>query len=196
MFYFTIILLVWFLIEFCTRVTEPMRNKKYWKKFNMKNFPFEWKGKTFWYSRSVAVNLCSFAKNKNNEWCVLANKRGKGTPDFQGYWNVPCGYLDFNESGEEAAIRETREETGVNIPLANVILRGTSTSPKENRQNVSFRYMAILDKTTDEYTFSTKNMEENEVDSIAWIPISQIDSYKGAFNHDAIIKNLAAKFLF
>ena len=70
-------------------------------KWNLKpinNFPFMYRGKEYWYSRSVATTPFVFCKNENNEYCVLANKRGIGTPDFQGLWNVPCGYLLYPTS--------------------------------------------------------------------------------------------------
>ena len=82
---------------------------------NMKNFPLlDENGKEWWISRSIAVTGCVFTF-LNGKWCVLANKRGEGTPDFQGMWNMPCGYLDFNETTAEAVIREVYEETGVRL---------------------------------------------------------------------------------
>ena len=67
-----------------------------------------------WFSRSVAVTLVTFFIDKDKKVYVLASKRGKGTPDpeFVGSWNVCCGYLDFNETCKQAAVRETFEETG------------------------------------------------------------------------------------
>lgn len=41
-------------------------------------------GKTLWSGRYCAVAAFAFCKIKG-EWCVLANQRGEGTPDFQGY---------------------------------------------------------------------------------------------------------------
>ena len=81
----------------------------------MNNFPITHEGKTYWVSRSMAVACFVFA-NINNEWRVLANQRGTGAADFNGLWNVPCGYLDFDETTKEAAMREVYEETGVKIP--------------------------------------------------------------------------------
>lgn len=54
-------------------------------------------GKTLWSGRYCAVAAFAFCKIKG-EWCVLANQRGEGTPDFQGYWNCPCGFLDMEKS--------------------------------------------------------------------------------------------------
>ena len=85
----------------------------------MKNYPItietgEHAGETVWVHRSIAVAGFIFCKI-NDEWCVLANQRGEGAPDFQGYWNCPCGYLDFDETLAEACSREIYEETGVKI---------------------------------------------------------------------------------
>jgi len=34
-----------------------------------------------------------------------------------GYWGLPAGYVEADESAEEAAIRETREEAGLDVEL-------------------------------------------------------------------------------
>ncbi len=81
----------------------------------MKNFKVISKEdeKEYWISRS-AVMTAVFA-TINNKICVLANKRGFGTPDYQDYWNCQCGYLDWNETTKRAAQREVYEETGYKI---------------------------------------------------------------------------------
>ena len=76
----------------------------------MKNYSItietgEHAGETVWVHRSIAVAGFIFCKI-NDEWCVLANQRGEGAPDFQGYWNCPCGYLDFDETLAEACSRK------------------------------------------------------------------------------------------
>lgn len=161
-------------------------SNKLWHKKPMRNFPFFHKGKEFWYSRSVACVMFAFSKNENGEWCVLANKRGEGTPDNQGLWNVSCGYLDHNETGEECAQRELFEETGLFINKASIKFWSVNTDPEENRQNVTLRYYAILDTQFKELT--NKHSEKGEVDDIAWIPLSEVDNYNWAFNHDNLIK--------
>jgi 8-oxo-dGTP diphosphatase len=44
---------------------------------------------------------------------VLLIRRGK--PPHQGRWSLPGGALELGETVEEAAVRETREETGVEV---------------------------------------------------------------------------------
>ena len=178
LFFGVIMLLLYVLIK--------IYSDKQWHKKPINNFPFIYKGKEFWYSRSVACVLFSFSKNENGEWCVLANKRGSGTPDYQGLWNVVCGYLDFHENGEECAQRELYEETGLFINLDKIKFWTVNTDPKENRQNVSLRYYAILDKQSTH--FSTSNAESGEVEDISWIPLSEVDNYDWAFGHGELIK--------
>lgn len=160
----------------------------------MKNFPFKAinpdtnQEETFWYSRSIAVCITVYAADSNNNLCILANKRGPGCPDFIGYWVVPCGYLEFNETTKEAAIRECFEETGIKVPESVVRFVDYEDSVIANRQNVTFRFTANLG--TIEETTNTFN-EDNETSDIKWIPIKDINNYKWAFNHQQLIINNA-----
>lgn len=184
-----ILLIIYVIIE----QTIVDSNEKWWNTKGKDNFPFKWKGKTLWYSRSVAVTNFVFGKNAEGVWHVLANKRGNGTPDYQGYWNVPCGYLNFSECGEEAAIRETFEETGLDLKeyLHKIQMCGVSTSPSNNRQNVSIRYKIVLEEPIENYSkFSRKFMEKDEVDEIKWIPIIDVKNYEWAFGHNAYIDSI------
>ncbi|MFA5397907.1 MAG: NUDIX domain-containing protein, partial [Methanogenium sp.] len=107
----------------------------------MKNFEFEWKGNKYWYSRSIAVVGLITLSDKEWNWYILANKRGKNTPDYQGCWCLPCGYLDFGETCEEALKREVFEETGYKIKNLNEIkLLGIDSEVNDPRQNVTIRY--------------------------------------------------------
>lgn len=47
---------------------------------------------------------------------VLTSQRMKPGGPFHEKWQFPGGYMEFGESFEEAASRETMEETGAKIP--------------------------------------------------------------------------------
>lgn len=161
-----------------------------WHSKPLHNFPFIYKGKKFWYSRSVAVAHIVLGWNNDNQLCVLANKRGKGTPDSQGLWNCPCGYLDFDESGVEAAQRETFEETELYIKKENIHFFDVNSSPTANRQNVTIHYYSELEGHCEDYKLSSEHSEFNEVEEIKWIPIEEVDNYSWAFHHNDLIKRI------
>src|SRR5262249_49754832 len=52
---------------------------------------------------------------------------------FRGHWTLPAGYLEIDEEPWEAARRETREETGLEIEQ--VELLGVLTNRDDHRRN-------------------------------------------------------------
>lgn len=155
----------------------------------MKNFAIQTAdGVTHWVSRSVAVVSLILVKGKDSNRYVLANKRGNGAPDYVGMWNCPCGYLDYNETGEEGASRELFEETGFIIDPSEMKLLSISTDPRENRQNVVIVYYSYLNED-DLVQKEPEGGEENEVEVVRFININNIDDYEWAFGHDKLIKD-------
>lgn len=52
-----------------------------------------------------------------NEKILLAKRNINPRKDF---WNLPCGFLELNETVEQGAIREVKEETGVDVTLTHL----------------------------------------------------------------------------
>lgn len=146
------------------------------------NFAVKRNGRVYYVSRSIAVSLYCFCQNKQGEWCVLANQRGPGAPSSRGLWNVPCGYLDYGESTEEAAAREAWEETGAKIPVEKLKMQGINSHMLSGAQNVAIRYAAVLDGTTDQYPLSYEHCEPGEVTAVGWIPLTQVGRYQWMHN--------------
>ena len=147
-------------------------------------------GEVEWIARNIAALVMVLGYNKQGKLHVLANVRGPKTPDseFRGCWCMPCGYLDYNETIKEAAVREVFEETGVKLNPNNLILFYINDIPEEDkRQNVTFRYRCTIKEPIEDIKLTDKNSEDEEVSSIKWIPIDKINNYKWAFNHDKII---------
>lgn len=147
-----------------------------------------------WYSRSMAVAVFTFCKDKEGNWYVLGSERGEEAADFKGYWNCVCGYVDWWEDTTQAAMRESQEELGITLNREDLRFVGYEDSPTANRQNVTFRFAAVInDRTIDSFKFSKKGNEGKEVGDIKWIKIENVDHYKWAFNHDERIKEIYDK---
>lgn len=145
-----------------------------------------------WYNRSVACAMFVFCKDSSGEWCILGCERGPGAADNNFYWNVPCGYLDFNETTYECATRECFEETGVLLERKYVSFVGFQDDPIDSEgQNITFRYAALIDdKTTNDFKFSKILNEDGEVGEIKWIKMSDLHKYEWAFGHDKRIMEI------
>lgn len=130
----------------------------------------------------------------DGKYSVLANVRGPGCPDFCGFWNCPCGYLERDEDGEEGIRRELREETGVFISPGILKFTEAQTDPwTSNNGNVTLRYVVRnlgFHKSTN-FKFSQNGGEEGEVSKVAWIPVSDVNSYNWAFGHGELIRKYA-----
>ena len=44
----------------------------------------------------------------------------RALPPYKGYWTIPSGYVEYEESCEEAALRETREELGLTVKISSL----------------------------------------------------------------------------
>ena len=51
------------------------------------------------------------------ERALLLVQRGPSAPAFAGAWNLPAGYCEADESPAMTAVRETREETGLQVRI-------------------------------------------------------------------------------
>ena len=162
----------------------------------MKNWSYtikegEHAGKILWSGRYCAVTGIVIYNNLDTDIdYILATKRGKGTPDYQGYWCMPCGFLEADESGKQGVVREIFEETGIKYDPEKFWLWDVQTEPELcNNGNVTLRYYTVVDEmTTPNYV--NINGEADEVEEVKWIPITEIDNYKWAFGHDDLIRKM------
>lgn len=170
----------------------------------MKNFQITAKedGKKYWISRAMATRSEVIVRD-NEQLYLLINKRGPGTPDFQGCWNITCGYLEYDVTLEENASKELLEETSVHIHSSKWKLQHIESDPERgNRQNVTAVYRVVL--TMDEFnqskalgcTLQTDGGEENEVSDVWLMPLTMenINSIEWAFNHKETAINILQQY--
>lgn len=72
---------------------------------------------------------------RREDGLVLVKEDG-GPAD--GLWNIPAGRLEVSESIQECAIREAKEESGLNISLESFVGVYTRSDPENSRQVIVF----------------------------------------------------------
>lgn len=150
-------------------------------------------GREIWVSRSVTVVVSIILRYAGQPY-VLVNQRGPGVPDCQGLWNLPCGYLDYDESTTEAAMREVWEECGVNAGLLLEVADceffslpwDVGSVPHDARQNVNIHH-GLHAEVASLPALSNAHNEPGETADIRWLPLSELDTLEFAFNHRARI---------
>ena len=143
----------------------------------------------------------------DGECRIAIEKRGNHPGlDKKGMWCLPCGYLDFCESGKEAVKREVWEEIGLNLDeYENVMIGGPSleqpwfvkTEPDENRQNVTLRYGMFFISKELPTLIPNNDAEPDEVAEAVWAKYSDIllDKYDFAFEHKKVIQEFWHRFI-
>lgn len=76
----------------------------------------------------------------NQDHEILLLRRSKDDERRPLQWDIPGGHTDGNEFAEEAAVRETREETGININPRSLRLLSTRTQMVTPELNVNWLF--------------------------------------------------------
>jgi ADP-ribose pyrophosphatase YjhB (NUDIX family) len=67
--------------------------------------------------RNPAVGVAIIIRDGNGR--VLMGRRATGV--YEGLWCIPCGYVEWDEHVRDAAVREFREETGLDVETGAVV---------------------------------------------------------------------------
>lgn len=99
---------------------------------------------------------------KNDDQYLLVQENQESA---RGLWNLPAGHVDKGESLEEAALRETKEETGFDVRLiAHLALYHEAAS-----KSVKHVYSA-------EVTGGELKPQEGEILQVKWLTFEEIQS--------------------
>lgn len=123
------------------------------------------------FLRHVGVDMLIVKEKK----ILLVKRSGKWLET--GKWALPGGFLDRDETGAQAAIRETREETGYEAKVIKLFqVNDNPNRPHEDRQNVSLVYLMKLLKKVGGH--------DAEIAEVKWFGLNQLPlKNKIAFDH-------------
>ncbi|RPJ03914.1 MAG: NUDIX hydrolase [Spirochaetaceae bacterium] len=103
---------------------------------------------------------------------------------FKGFWALPGGYMDFDETSQEAAMRELNEETGLVAKGGDFI--GVYSQPARHPQQVVSAVYLVTE-------FTGKAIAGDDAAETAWFALDDIPS-ELAFDHRQIIEDAIKYF--
>jgi 8-oxo-dGTP pyrophosphatase MutT (NUDIX family) len=134
---------------------------------------------------------------------VLITKRSNKMRDEAGKFCVPCGYLDWDETGYEGMTREVYEETSLYLPDYEKYKKfdnnkqpfWVKTDPKDNRQNVSLLYLTYFDFSSFDvlkFPYFVEKFSCKETELNKWMFVKEFfdvrHTMEWAFEHDRTIE--------
>ncbi len=139
---------------------------------------------TYSYPRPTVTVDCIVFQKRQDQYFVLLIKRGN--EPFKGYWAIPGGFIEIDESLESAAIRELEEETGLKgIALEQFYTFGDPHRDPRHR-TISVAYVG----------FSEDNQIPEAGDDaaeVSWFKVENLPQL--AFDHQKILQMAFPRYL-
>lgn len=98
----------------------------------------------------------------------------RGIEPRKGFWNLPCGYLENQETVQQGALREVYEETGATVKLEH--LHTVYNLPHANQV-----YLIFLARMVDDYYHTTPESTEISFFAFENIPWEEIAFSSNSF---------------
>ncbi len=125
---------------------------------------------------ALTVDAIVFCKHHKSQKVLLIQRKN---PPFQDQWALPGGFVENDEELEHAAIRELKEETGLNLKKMIQVYTFGHPERDPRRRVVTTAYLAWLDdQPTIKAGSDAANAQWHELDHLPEL----------AFDHAEIIQ--------
>ena len=125
-----------------------------------------------------AVTADCIVITKETEPKVLLIQRGN--QPFKGAWAFPGGFMNMDETTEQCAVRELKEETGLQISNIQQIGAYSKVDRDPRGRTVTVAYLAIVDETI-------AVTGQDDAAKAEWWPLSDLPHL--AFDHYDIMQD-------
>lgn len=131
---------------------------------------------TYDYPRPAVTADCVVFSREETGLSVLLIERVN--EPFKGCWAFPGGFMDMDEDAEACAIRELKEETGLEIRSMKQVGAFTEVNRDPRGRTVSIAYYAMVVKS--------EVKASDDAAQARWFPIDSVPPL--AFDHDKILR--------
>lgn len=132
---------------------------------------------TYQYPRAaLTVDAIVFFKKENNAFVLLIER---GREPYQHKWALPGGFIDMDETLEQACMRELEEETGLKISSMNQFKTYDAIDRDPRHRTISVVFSAELEK-------EEKVEGGDDAAQAQWFAVDELPEL--AFDHQIIVK--------
>jgi 8-oxo-dGTP diphosphatase len=128
---------------------------------------------------SVTVDLVLLTIREGALHVLLVRR---GVPPYRGQWALPGGFVRIDEDLDAAAVRELREETGVDASAGHLEQLASYGDPKRDPRGrvVTVAYLALMPDLPAPHAGS-------DAAHAAWRRVDEVNPKRLAFDHDRIL---------
>lgn len=126
---------------------------------------------------AVAVDCVVFGFDESDLKVMLIQRK---LPPFQGQWALPGGFVKLDESLDQAAKRELREETGLSDVFLEQLYTYGAVDRDPRERVISVAYFALVKMA------GTLIQADTDAQSAAWFAVDDTPSL--AFDHAVILE--------
>ena len=130
---------------------------------------------------SVTADCIVFTRESTPQVLLIE----RGDEPFMGCWAFPGGFLNMDETTEQCAIRELKEETGLEVDKVKEIGTYSKVDRDPRGRTITVAYLAVVDAPLEV-------MGQDDAAKAQWFPIDALPEL--AFDHDEIMKDAMAFF--
>lgn len=105
-------------------------------------------------------------------------------PPFKGMWALPGGFVEYNETTENAVVREVLEETGLKTKIHK--LAGVYSDPERDPRGHTITIVYMLD------VINGKLIANDDASEVKYFSLNDLPNL--SFDHELIIKEIIQGF--
>lgn len=126
---------------------------------------------------AVCVDIIVISKTKDNPRIILIERKN---PPFEKCWALPGGFIEMNETLEQSALRELKEETGLTLTSLKQFAAYGDPGRDPRERTVSIVFYTILENEIDPCA-------GDDAEKTKWFPVKNIPPL--AFDHKKILED-------
>lgn len=135
------------------------------------------------YPRPAVTTDCVVFTSNNDDHAILLIRR-KDDP-YKNFWALPGGFMQMDETAEECAKRELKEETGIRVSEIEQLHTFSAVDRDPRGRTISISFVAFVNASENRITAG------DDAGEAQWFRLDNLPSL--AFDHEQILRMAVLK---